>query len=954
MRHHFSADGGGMMPHRLLTDAAFLGDFMNETRRALARKVLLVGWDAADWMIIDPLLQAGKLPFLASLMKRGVHGNMATLYPALSPLLWTSVATGKRADRHGILHFVEPTQDGRSVRPVTNLGRQCKALWNILHQNGKRSAVIGWWPSHPAEPIHGVMVSDMFAKGLECEPAPPLPRGAVWPPEWAERIAELRTLPVELPLEALRMFIPKVDEIDQRSDPVLHHFAVQIAETMSVHAAATEALGGTEWDFAAVYYNWLDHIKHGFMRYYPPRLPWVAEDEFERFRHVIDNAYCYQDAMLGRLLALAGDDAHVLVMSDHGFLSDHRRLQTVPGEGVGAAAEHRHFGIFCLAGPGIRSGEEITGATLLDIAPTILHLFGIPAGADMEGKLLRNAFRDPADLATIPSWEDVPGDAGCHPPGTGVDSVSAAEAMQQLIALGYLAPPDGDLARHLDDILFDRELIRARVIMGAGRTAEALPLWQSLHERRPDDIRALQSLIELLLGAGSPHEAARILDEAEPVIDAAAIDARDALSAARLAKPDDQLRPDLSEEDMREQKARRQLAEKAPGYAVTRAVLRAKTEIACGRPENTAEIIAWLESMAGSTTPGVRWQLAMLHSQLENWPRALHWCHAIVKEFPDEWQALTLMARLQLRLGEIDAAIDAAVASLSLVHFQPETHLLLGRCFVAKRAWPDARSALFTAISQAPAMTSAWEELAELYDRMGLPREAEESRRRIALIATLPPPPAASPAPARPTPAITNHAIPSQQTAPDPQGEVVIVSGLPRSGTSMMMQMLAAGGVPAWSDGDRTADDSNPHGYFELTRVLQLPRDQSWLAEGCGKALKVVAPLLRHLPASPKFRVVFMTRPIDDVLRSQRTMLQRTGQQAADDSRLSTAYSALLGETSAWLASRPDIAILPIAYDDVIQNPAETAEQLASFLGRPFKTESAAASVDRSLRRSAG
>jgi hypothetical protein len=312
------------------------------------------------------------------------------------------------------------------------------------------------------------------------------------------------------------------------------------------------------------------------------------------------------------------------------------------------------------------------------------------------------------------------------------------------------------------------------------------------------------------------------------------------------------------------------------------------------------------------------------------------------------------MARLQLGLGDIDAAIEAAVASLSLVHFQPETHLLLGRCFVAKRAWPDARSALFTAISQAPAMTSAWEELAGLYDRMGLPREAEESRRRIALIATLPPPAAASPAPARPTPAITNHAIPSQQTAPDPEGEVVIVSGLPRSGTSMMMQMLAAGGVPAWSDGDRTADDSNPHGYFELTRVLQLPRDQSWLAEGCGKALKVVAPLLRHLPASPKFRVVFMTRPIDDVLRSQRTMLQRTGQQAADDSRLSTAYSSLLGETSAWLASRPDIAVLPVAYDDVIQNPAGTAEQLASFLGRPFKTESAAASVDRSLRRSAG
>ena len=928
---------------------------MNEKRQPLARKLLLVGWDAADWMVIDPLLQAGKLPFLASLMKRGVHGNMATLYPALSPLLWTSVATGKRADRHGILHFVEPTQDGKGIRPVTNLGRQCKALWNILQLNGKRSAVIGWWPSHPAEPINGVMVSDMFAKGLQCEPPPPIPQGAVWPPEWADRIAELRTLPVELPLEALRMFIPKVDEIDQQNDRVLHRFAEQIAETMSVHAAATEALEGTEWDFAAVYYNWLDHIKHGFMRYYPPRLPWIPEEEFDRFRHVIDNAYCYQDAMLGRLLALAGEDTHVLIMSDHGFLSDHRRLKAFPAEGVGAAAEHRHFGMFCLAGPGIRSGEKIDGATLLDIAPTILHLFGIPAGADMEGKLLRNAFSEPADLDTIPSWEDVPGDAGCHPPGTGVDSLSAAEAMQQLIALGYLAPPDGDLARHFDDILFDREVIRTRVIMGAGRTAEALPLWTSLHERRPDDIRPLQSLIEIHLGNGSPHEAARILDAADPIINAAAEAAREKLSADRKTRPDDELRPDISEEDMRVQKDRRQLVEKAHGYAVTRAVLRAKTEIACDRPENASGILAWLESIAASTTPGVRWQLAMLHSQLEDWPRARHWCDAIVTDFPDDWQALTLSARLHLRLGAIDDAIDNAVASLSLVHFQPETHLLLGRCFAAKRAWPDARSALFTAISQAPAMTSAWEELAELYDRMGLPREAEESRRRIALIATLPPPAAASSAPARPAPPITSrHIIPAQQTPPDPHREVVIVSGLPRSGTSMMMQMLAAGGVAPWTDGDRAADDSNPHGYFELTRVLQLPRDQSWLADGCGQALKVVAPLLRHLPASPKFRVVFMTRPINDVLRSQRTMLSRSGQQAADDSRLAAAYASLLGETSTWLASRPDIAVLPIAYDDVIHNPTNTATQLANFLGRTFNSEAAATSVDRSLRRSAG
>ena len=125
-------------------------------------RMLLVGWDAADWKVINPLLTRGEMPNLARLMQSGVHGNHATLYPPLSPMLWTSIATGKRPTKHGIHGFTEPTEDGLAVRPVSNLGRKTKALWNILNQNGKRCIVVGWWPSHPAEPINGVMVSNHF------------------------------------------------------------------------------------------------------------------------------------------------------------------------------------------------------------------------------------------------------------------------------------------------------------------------------------------------------------------------------------------------------------------------------------------------------------------------------------------------------------------------------------------------------------------------------------------------------------------------------------------------------------------------------------------------------------------------------------------------------------------------------------------------------------------------
>ena len=108
------------------------------------RRILLVGWDAADWQVIDPLLDAGKMPNLARLVERGAIADLATLHPPYSPILWTSIATGKRPTKHGITGFIEPTRDARAVRPVSSLSRRCKALWNILGQNGLRSVVVGW------------------------------------------------------------------------------------------------------------------------------------------------------------------------------------------------------------------------------------------------------------------------------------------------------------------------------------------------------------------------------------------------------------------------------------------------------------------------------------------------------------------------------------------------------------------------------------------------------------------------------------------------------------------------------------------------------------------------------------------------------------------------------------------------------------------------------------------
>src|ERR1700683_459110 len=154
-----------------------------------ASKVLLVGWDAADWKVIHPLIDAGKMPNVQRLVKYGATGQIATLHPPLSPMLWTSIATGKRPFKHGIHGFAEPTPDGRGIQPITNLSRQSKAVWNILNQNNLRSIVIGWWPSHPAEPIDGVTVSDHFHKaGGPLDKGWPVLPASVHPMELAEKL----------------------------------------------------------------------------------------------------------------------------------------------------------------------------------------------------------------------------------------------------------------------------------------------------------------------------------------------------------------------------------------------------------------------------------------------------------------------------------------------------------------------------------------------------------------------------------------------------------------------------------------------------------------------------------------------------------------------------------------------------------------------------------------------
>ena len=181
---------------------------------------------------------------------------------------------------------------------------------------------------------------------------------------------------------------------------------------------------------------------------------------------------------------------------------------------------------------------------------------------------------------------------------------------------------------------------------------------------------------------------------------------------------------------------------------------------------------------------------------------------------------------------------------------------------------------------------------------------------------------------------------------------ITVISGLPRSGTSMLMQMLDAGGYPCLTDGVRQADADNPRGYFEYEKVKWLRRDCSWLSEAKGKAVKIIAQLIPFLPLQFSYRIIFMERDISEVLASQRKMLQRQGKSGGNlsDVQLHRIFERQVREVKGVLAQR-NIPTLDVAYSDALQRPAKIAEKIQAFLGKTLDVEAMAAAIDLNLYR---
>ena len=188
---------------------------------------------------------------------------------------------------------------------------------------------------------------------------------------------------------------------------------------------------------------------------------------------------------------------------------------------------------------------------------------------------------------------------------------------------------------------------------------------------------------------------------------------------------------------------------------------------------------------------------------------------------------------------------------------------------------------------------------------------------------------------------------------PQPDEYITIVSGLPRSGTSMLMKMLAAGGLPPLTDGIRKADADNPGGYYEFEKVKQLGKDTTWLESARGKAVKVISQLLDQLPPNRPYKVVFALRKMDEILASQRVMLVRRERPCdrISDAEMAAAFGRHLNAVQQWLAEHQQMEVLYVDYAAVLRDPLTTSHEIKTFLALPLDVRQMASVVDQSLYR---
>jgi len=371
---------------------------------AKAPRLIILGFDGLDPMIVDKLIKQGKLPHLARLCEQGAWGRLQSIQPSISAVIWTSIATGTTMIKHGIVSWTYIREKGISV-PYNQSEVRQPPVWEILDQWKKRSVVVNWFNTYPPEPIRGVIVSDMARRLIQLKKASLL-RDTVYPASYislVERFADRDLSRVLRQNELPNYFmLARQQGMDIQKTPVLPGYSTYVLHENLIKNVAWELRATESWDLFAVYFRFPDEIEHFLNAFLPSNLKTPAKEQVRRSGSLDPDlairleeeyallalpVYAWADRILGEYMQTMDPQTYLMVLSDHGFAFTAEGFNHQLPEEKDPVA-----GFFALTGPGVRRNFPIPAISVYDVAPTILHLFSLPLGKEMDGKLRPEMF----------------------------------------------------------------------------------------------------------------------------------------------------------------------------------------------------------------------------------------------------------------------------------------------------------------------------------------------------------------------------------------------------------------------------------------------------------------------------------------------------------------------------------------------------------------------------------
>lgn len=638
---------------------------MDNPKIPCTKRVLLVGWDGVDWDLASPLIDAGRLPHLQKLLENGVCGKLAGIAPLVSSPLWTSVVTGQRPPIHGIIGDFQTTDNSRSMRPFGSPDRRTPALWNLIEAQGLKSHVFGWPAMHPAEPLKGFSVSNLFSVPGASRKTWPLLPGTVLPESVATDLAELRLHPAEFAAADLEPMIPGVGQVNLREDSRPWKLAVHLAATVSINAATSFALQQGPWNFAAVFFDAPGAVVRDFGMYSPPKLKGIPDSDFALYSTVVEKVMEMHDQILGLLVSLAGADGVVVLCSPFGHSTASQRITPQSGEHLLHMETRRFPGLLMISGNGVKKDEWILNPHLLDITPSILAMLGLKIPRHLPGRPLVEALRQSVNLSFNTSTESIDAISPWNLP---TPKHCADEASTE-----SLLPWENSAQNLLHLALFH---------LHAGEFAEAQPILEQICEAQPERLRPALDLIACLLALGKT-------DEAEQKLEEIANRPQGGLKIRTGVRP-----------------------KFLPEYDLARGLI-------CLARNDAARALEHLQRAGKSAQqlPGYYAHLGATYLRLKMWTEARAAFRKSVRIDPTNSQAQFGVATASYRLRKFADAAEAALETTALTPNFGPAHLLIGLCLERLGEPVNAILALQTAVKLGTAPRLAHKVLARIYRR---------------------------------------------------------------------------------------------------------------------------------------------------------------------------------------------------------------------------------------------